>query len=95
MAIERSLCQFALLILSKTPPELFWTDEILSFKNILFIHIFTYYLLRACWMPDTVIGTGDSVIKKKWILPSKNLVEIVAKGPRSYSIELYFQHGSQ
>ena len=48
MAIERSLCQFALLILSKTPPELFWTDEILSFKNILFIHIFIYYLLHAC-----------------------------------------------
>ena len=46
-------------------------------------------------MPDTVIGTGDNVIKKKWILPSKNLVEIVAKEPMSYSIELYFQYGSQ
>ena len=38
-------------------------------------------------MLDTVMGTGDRMIKK-WILSSKSLVEIVDKEPRNYRIEL-------
>lgn len=45
-------------------------------------------------MPDIVLCTAYRVIKKKWILSSKNLVEIVAKKPRGCSIELTVQHGS-